>query len=476
VLLWDLFGASAALAGGIALAAAPLSVEAARSATPTSLAAALALLFAWLLWRVLRGRGGLALAAVAGGAALHAGYAALAPAFGALLAAARFHEPAAAARTAVAVLIALLLFLPWLAYDLPTEPGGEMVPRLSPWVAAAAAPHDLLFGAPPRGEPPAVERIASLVVLGLALLGLGRAAWRRPAAAIFALAVVVLGVAGPIATAWLGPRRFTPANALAALPLYLGLAGFGLDGVLRLVPSASLRTLAAFAVAAAFAVQVEVPAFRRPNVDWRGAFEIVLANLGPRTRVVAPLAGAAVEFYAPELERRLPGSWSMARSRAWLAPASEGWIVAGSAARFHPEWRSLRLGLGDRFWLDLPVAGEPTLSFFSRRKPRLYERACAFRLPAPVLARGTFLRDCLSEVGAAEGPLRQVRQLAAAEGIGLRNPSLLQAVTLLVRAERLAEAEALVDAIASREPTWLAARQAQVAVRERRQSRGDGRG
>jgi len=89
---------------------------------------------------------------------------------------------------------------------------------------------------------------------------------------------------------------------------------------------------------------------------------------------------------------------------------------------------------------------------------------CHFDLPVAVLARQPVLRDCLLEVGPVPAVLDQLDRLLAADHVSLRNPTLLEAVTALHEGGRTDRARELATRIAEREPDWLPARQAVVAL------------
>jgi hypothetical protein len=197
----------------------------------------------------------------------------------------------------------------------------------------------------------------------------------------------------------------------------------------------------------------------------------MLQNLGPHDRVAVPLADGAVAVYGAELGGRLPVRSHLPAANAWLTRVEAGWLIAGWSARLHPLWPKIRRALDDVFAVNLSPAREPALLYIGKERYPTYLAACHFELPAAVLARQTILRDCLREIGALEGPLRHVRTLSASAGVSLRNPALLESVTLLIEADRIEEAIALAEAVALREGDWLPAQQALAAVRERRDQR-----
>lgn len=467
LLVRALFGWRAALMSGVILAASPAHVEASRQAGAASVSMAAALALSWLLLRLLRGERLLWRTAFAGAVALYCGYAALAVLGAAALVglwsvARGGPRRAAALRVFVASAIALALFAPWAVYDLPTEPGAQFIAPLSglPLLREIAV-------VPLGASLPAAIRpeIAGLAAALLAITG-AVLAWRqRPPAAIFAVALLVVGVAGIVATSWRGPYLLSSTQLLFLLPVLLGLAAVALERAVRLLPWPALWTPGCLAIAAVCAWTLERPALPAPPEDWRGAFAVLEQNLGRDDLVAAPLASDAARVYGLELARRMPARDRVTLAYSWLAHEDHGWLIAGLAARLNPEAQKLFSQLADlRFMVDLSPSSEPALYFLGAKRRQTFILACHFDLPAQVLARQAIIRDCLRELGAAEGPLRQVRVLVGDPDVRLRNPTLLESVTLLTHLGKVEEARALAEAIARREPEWPEAQAALAAI------------
>lgn len=457
--LRSLFGARAALAAGLLLAAAPLPVSSARLVSALPLAAAASILAAWLLWRLMRDERRLWATAAAAGAALYGGYAGLAVLAAALAAAAlgvvlgRVSR-AAASRVLAAAAIALFLFSPWGAYDLPTEPGGQFISPNVSWSLIAG-----LFSTPFAG----LDAAAGLgaVVAALALLGIVVAGLRRPSAALYGVALAALVLAGCLLSAWLAPYVFSPAQILVPIVVVFGFAGFGLDQIVRRIPAPSLWTPLCLVLPALLAWKAAAQPVAPASEDWRAAFGVVLQNVGREDLVAVPLAREASAFYGAELERRMPRRASVASIYNWMIRADRSWLIAGAPARFDPQWGKQWKRLTDHgFPINLSPSAEPAVFFFGPERRRAYIEACHFELPAIVLAQQPLLRDCLRELGTMRGPLRQVGTIVDSTGISLRNPTLLESVTLLAQAAHPEEAWALADAISRREPDLAGAAQA----------------
>jgi len=458
LLLQDLFGVAVAAAAAAVFAVSPLAVDTSRQALASGFALPFAFAWAWLLWRVLRRGAGVAAAAAAGVVALYAGYAALAVALAALVTAAvttlARRAPAAAARRTVAVVgCALLGFAPWALYDLPTEPGRDFVPPPDLWSIAASLPTSLLFDAAP---PSPFAAGAAAAIAALALLGLAFGLRQREPAVLYAAALALFAPLGALTAAHLGPQPFTLDSVLLAAPAYLGLAFFGLASLVGLAPLPRLAAVATVAggllVAGLEWDRVQALAAQPARLDWRSAFQVVLANLGAEDRVAAPLATDATAFYGRELlARRLPRRDRIQFVQPWLQQSRRGWLIAGPAARAHPDWGDARTFVEQfRFAVPLGATDEPLVLYLGERRRPTWRAACAFELPAAVVARGTFLRDCLVEVGPDEGPLRQVTVLANSHQVSLANPSLLEAAQLLEDAGQVEAAGSLRAAIAAR--------------------------
>jgi len=461
----DLFGPRAALVTGILLAFSPFPLQLSREATAPSLSAATAAVLAWLLWRLLRSERGFPWAALAGAIALYASYAALAVLAAACVTAAVGFAAGelsrrAALRVAGATLLACLLFVPWAVYDLPTEPGREFAAINAGREIALALLQMPLFGASAPSTPSAYGLSGTLL---LAALFAPFALRRRRLESLFAWAAIIFAVAGTVTTAYAGPYVFQPAQLLFALPFYFGLTGAALAWCTRRLPL-SARTLACAGVAVVLAFAVERPAAETPvpgRENWRDAIGVVRRNLGRDDTVAIPEAREAVQFYGVDLQRRMPLKDRLPFAYSWVTRPWRSWFIAGWRVRLNPDWPPLMAKLRRaRFVVDLSPADEPKVYFSGPERKPTYLAACHMDLPAAVIARQTILRDCLVEVGALDGPLRQVRTLSSAR-VSMRNPALLESVQLLADAGKTDEARALAEAIAAQEPDlMLAAREA----------------
>jgi len=444
------FGWPQGVAAATLLAFSPLHAAASGRALPHALCAFLVLVYALAFEAQLRGRGGRGVALLAALAALYTSYAALFPVGASLLYACaerwRGHISAAALSRALGgSALAVLVFVPWAIYDLAGPRGGGIALANVGWHVPAAVARAFAVGAASGGD------FIPLVFAALAGLGALRGLFRGAPGAVWSIAIAVLGVAGTAGAArWLR-YPFDPVKVLFVLPFYLALVAEGLAAATAPLRASNARPAATVALAVALAAAAHwagAPARDSERSDWRAAANVILRNLGDGDAVAAPAGHRFLLYYAPELERclaiervgLLPGGLQQ-RARVWLA--------AGWAARLHPQWSSVRIFLAPRVVVDLSPASDPAVYYatLDLGRRRTYLEACHFDLPLAVWARQPLLRDCLRELGPLPTILERVDDLARARDLRLRNPALLQAVTLLWQAGRKREAARLAEAI-----------------------------
>ncbi len=462
------FGGPQGIAAALLLALSPLHGSASQRALPYALCGCLVLLFALAIEKQLRGRGSLSASVAAAAVALYTSYAAFLAVAAALLHAAtarwRGQIDARTFRRAVAACgLGLLLFVPWAAYDLTGPRAAQLVVPNVGWDLPVVLARAFGPGAAPG------RALAALLFAGLASLGAVCGLRRGAPGATFAVAIALAGIGGTAGAARWMPYAFDPLQVLFVLPFYLALVAEGVAAMTAPLRASVLRWAATVVLAiglAIFAYRGAVAGRSESASDWRAAALVVLRNIANGDAVAAPGGHRFLLYYAPELERRL------AVARVGLLPAGLNeqprvWLVAGWGARLHPHWDQVAGFLESRVVVDLSPARDPAVYYatLDLGRHRTYLEACHFDVPLAIWARQPLLRDCLQELGPLPSVLERIDDLARTQHLRLRNPALLQTVTLLWRAGKKAEAARLAEAVARREPTWQEALAAWAAVR-----------
>ncbi len=464
----SLFGAPA-LVGASLLALAPAHITASREGQAAALAGLLVVVLVSCAWRVLQQPAWwktLGFAAIST-AAFYSHYGAV-PVLAAVLmvatVAAAFDRDIRRATGCLfaAALSALFAFAPWLWLDAQAGRGSVMyIPHITTdtFIGLARA-----FAVDDRPVPPAW----AIAVACAAAAGVVRGLLAARLASSLVTMSVVAAVATTLAVTHQLPYPFDPHQILFVLPLYLLLAARGFEWPLQLIrPRARpyLRATIALAVIVPNVLVLRGPA-APPLPDWRAVAAVVGNNAWSDDAVAAPQTREALLFYAPGLLRQVLPEAPAARLAAALEHGVRGWLVAPLSVQLGGAWPELTRWINSGNVIDLSVGDDPLILYGGdTSRVTLLREAAGFDLPTAALARGRWLRELLQQTGPVPAVFRLVDQLAAAEpGISLRNPELLNIVSLLVHSGHREQARGLAIRIAEAEPDWLEAQQALVAV------------
>ncbi|MBI1813677.1 MAG: glycosyltransferase family 39 protein [Deltaproteobacteria bacterium] len=463
-----LFGAPA-LVGAALLALAPAHIAASREVQAAALAGLLVVGLVTCAWRVLQQptwRKTLAFAAIST-AAFYSHYGAV-PVLAAILVvatvAAAFQRDIrpATGRLFAASLAALFAFAPWLWLDAQAGRGSVMyVPHITTDTFTGLV---RAFTVDDRPVSPAWV----IAVACAAAAGVARGVFEARLASSLVTMSVVATVATTLAVTYQLPHPFDPHQVLLLLPLYLLLAARGFEWPLQLIrPPARpyLRAAVALAIIVPNLLVLRGPA-ATPLPDWRTVAAVVGNNAWSDDAVAAPGAREALLFYAPGLLRQVLPEAPAGRLASALEHGVRGWLVAPLSVQLGGAWPELTGWINSGNVIDLSVGDDPLILYGGdTSRAMLLREIAGFDLPTAALARGRWLRDLLQQTGPVPAVFRLVDQLAAAEpGISLRNPELLNIVSLLVHSGHREQARGLAARIAEAEPDWLEAQQALVAV------------
>jgi hypothetical protein len=450
------------------LAVSASHVAISREALAASLAGLLVSALLLLAWRVIRGHDPALwpLLALVGTASMYAHYGGLLTGVALGLTAtagwgAGAFTARAAATTLATMLASVALFAPWAGFDLQHGRGAAMfVPSVT------FDTFELMARYFATGI-----RAAGVFAIALAagfVAGIIRGLLQHRAATLFLVAVVSTAIGGTLLVTYHLPHPFHPHQIAFVLPLYLLLAGWGLEWPLQLVPprwhsGCQLLVAAAFAFWGASILRAPVSP---PPPNWEAVAKVVGNNAWADDTIVAPEVRDALIFYAPAISRQVLPELAAAYLRPALDTGVRTWVVAPSYLRLSALWPPIARWIESHNVVDLSTGDDPIILYGGKTsRAQLLREIAAFELPDAPLARGTWLRELVQLTGPVPLVGRLVDQLiSSAEPLAGRNLETLRLVTALAEAGDRDRARALAKRIVAAEPDWVEAQQALAAL------------